>query len=71
MARRITDRQGRTVTEGDPDFDKVRIDNLESEVRDLIRVVGDLQHRLSRVDGEELQWPGDTYEPQHTRPFEG
>ena len=70
MPRAISDRSGRTVREGDPDFDKVRIDNLEEQVRELLTAVVDLQHRLSRVDGEDLQWPGDTYGPTYTKPYE-
>jgi len=67
----ITDAQGKIYKTGDPDYDKVRIDNLEAQVRELTTAVIDLQHRLSRVDKEDLQWPGDTYEPTYTRPFEG
>jgi hypothetical protein len=66
--RAITDKSGRIFKEGDPDYDKVRIDNLQSEVRELHTAIVDIQHRLSRVDGEKLQWPGDTYEPTHTEP---
>ena len=69
MARAIIDAEGRTVREGDPDFDKVRIDNLEGTVSELVAAVGALQHRLSRVDGEGLPWPGDTYEPRNTTPL--
>jgi hypothetical protein len=71
MPRAITDSQGRTVREGDADFDKVRIDNLEQQVREIQTAVIDLQNRVSRVDGEDLQWPADTYEPTYTKPFTG
>lgn len=67
----ITDSKGRIYKEGDPDYEKVRLSNLESHVRELQVAIIDLQHRLSRVDEEDVQWPGDTYEPTHTRPFEG
>lgn len=66
--RAITAKDGRIVHEGDPDFAKVRLDNLESQIRDLQTAIIDIQHRLTRLDGEELQWPGDTYEPIHTEP---
>lgn len=66
--RAITAKDGRIVNEGDPDFEKVRLDNLESHVRDLHTAIVDIQHRLTRLDGEALQWPGDTYEPTHTEP---
>lgn len=67
-SRAITAKNGRIVREGDSDFDKVRLDNLESQVRDLLTAIVDIQHRLTRLDGEALQWPGDTYEPIHTEP---
>lgn len=66
--RAITDKNGRLISEGDPNFDKVRLDNLEDTVRELHRAIVDIQHRLTRLDGEPLQWPGDTYEPTHTAP---
>ena len=66
--RAITAKNGRVVNEGDPDFEKVRLDYLESQVRDLHTAIVDIQHRLTRLDGETLQWPGDTYEPAHTEP---
>lgn len=69
MPHAITDSQGKIYKEGDPDYDKVRINNLEEQVRELTTAVVDLQHRLSRVDKEDLQWPGDTYEPTNTQPF--
>jgi hypothetical protein len=67
---RITDSKGKTYGEGDPQYDKVRVDNLEEQVRELTTAVVDLQHRLSRVDSEALQWPADTYGPTYTSPFE-
>lgn len=66
--RAITDINGRILKEDDPDFDKIRLDNLEREFREIHRAVVDIQHRLTRLDGEDLQWPGDTYEPTHTEP---
>lgn len=66
--RAITDKDGRIIREGDSDFDKVRIDNLEDRIRDLHTAIVDIQHRLTRLDGEALQWPGDNYEPTHTEP---
>lgn len=66
--RHILDSEGRKVSEGDPDFDAVRISNLEQLVRELMTAVVDLQYRLSRVDDEPLQWPGSEYEPTHTNP---
>lgn len=68
--RAITDKSGRIVHEGDPDFDKIRLDNLESDIRELHTAIVDIQHRLTRLDGEPLQWPGDHYEPTHTKPAE-
>lgn len=62
------DKKGRLVREGDPSFDKVRLDNLEQDFRELHRAIVDIQHRLTKLDGEPLQWPGDTYEPTHTEP---
>jgi len=66
--RAITDKNGKVVSEGDPRYDSVRLDNLQEEVRELHRAIVDIQHRLSRLDGEALQWPGDSYEPTHTEP---
>jgi len=66
--RAITAKEGRIVKEGDPDFDKVRLDHLVSQIQDLKTAIVDIQHRLTRLDGEELRWPGDTYEPSHTEP---
>jgi len=68
MARHITDDSGRIVPEGDPEYNEVRIGNLEQRVRELIAAVGELQHRLGKVDGGELAWPGDTYEPPDLPP---
>lgn len=68
MPRGVTDDTGRIVMEGAPHYDKVRIDNLEQTVRELIAAVGELQHRLGKVDGGELAWPGDTYEPPDLPP---
>jgi hypothetical protein len=68
VPRAITDINGRIVKEDDPDFDKIRLDNLEREFREIHRAVVDIQQRLTRLDGEDLQWPGDTYEPTHTEP---
>jgi hypothetical protein len=68
---RITDKDGKTYGEGDPDYLKVKVSNLEDTVRELSTAVVDLQHRVSRLDGEQLQWPGDTYEPTFTRPYGG
>lgn len=61
-------KDGRSVREGDPDFDKVRLDNLEDDFRELHRAIVDIRHRLTKLDGEPLQWPGDTYEPTHSEP---
>jgi hypothetical protein len=66
--RAITAKDGRILKEDDSNFDKVRLDNLESQVRDLHAAIVDIQHRLTRLDGEALHWPGDTYEPTHTEP---
>jgi hypothetical protein len=59
---------GKAYKPGDPDYDKVRIENLEHTVTELVQELGDVQHRLSKLDGEDLHWPGDTYEPRHTTP---
>jgi hypothetical protein len=53
----IIDKDGRIYKESDPDYDKVRISII------------DLQNRVSRIDGEDLQWPADTYEPTYTKPL--
>ena len=69
MPRKIIDsKTGRTVGEEDPDFDRVRIDNLEETVSELSKALVNAQHRLSRLDKEDVPWPGDTYEPTDTRP---
>jgi hypothetical protein len=68
--RSIQDKNGRLVRQGDPRFDTVRLDNLEEDVREIHRAIVDIQHRLTKIDGEPLQWPGDTYEPTHTTPAE-
>ena len=65
----ISDSEGRPVREGDPRYDKVRIDNLETHISELETAVVDLQNRVSRLDGEPLQWPGDTYGAKYTEPF--
>jgi hypothetical protein len=55
---KITDHStGKTVGEADPDYLKVQVSNLEQTVRELTAAVGELQHRLSAMDGRELEWP--------------
>jgi hypothetical protein len=66
----IDEKTGRTVMETDPDFDRVRADNLDRLVADLLAVIVELQHRVSKLDGENLQWPGDTYPPLFVDPYE-
>jgi len=67
---RITDhKNAKSYGPDDPDYDKVRISNLEDTVRELQKAIVDLQHRTSRLDHEDLQWPGDTYEPTRTTPY--
>ncbi len=61
MPRVITDSEGRHYREGTPDFDKVRIDNLEERERELVKAVADLQNRVAKLDGGDVGWPGDTY----------
>lgn len=65
----IIDKDGRIYKESDPDYDKVRISNLQSQVSELQTAIIDLQNRVSRIDGEDLQWPADTYEPTYTKPL--
>lgn len=48
---------GKTYGEDDPAYLKVKVGNLEQTVRELTEAVGELQHRLSAIDGRELQWP--------------
>jgi hypothetical protein len=48
---------------GDPDHLKVNAGNLVETVRLLVVAVGELQHRLTAIDGTKLRWPGNTYEP--------
>ena len=62
---------GKRYGPDDPDYDKVRISNLEHTVRGLQTAIVDLQNRTSRLDHEEIPWPGDTYEPMHTTPYAG
>ena len=59
---------GRTHKPRDPDYWQAKTRELEGTVRELTTAIVDIQHRLSRLDREELQWPGDTYEPKHTEP---
>ncbi len=61
MPRNITDSEGRTHSEGSPDFDKVRIDNLEDTTRELAMAVAEVQKRLAKLDDGEVHWPGDRY----------
>jgi hypothetical protein len=65
----ILDGEGRAYPPDHPDYDKVRINNLESHVRELQVAIIDLQNRVSRLDREPLQWPGDTYGPTFTEPY--
>ena len=68
MAPQIIGRDLKTYGPGDPGYDNARIENLESQVGELMTAVIDLQNRLSRQDGEPLRWPADTYAPQNTEP---
>jgi hypothetical protein len=38
--------------EGDERFERVRIENLEDQIRVLLAAVNDLQRRVSSLDGE-------------------
>ena len=67
MAPSIIGLDGRVYSEGEPDYDKVRIDLLREQVGDLITAVVDLQNRVSRQDAEPLHWPADTYGPTNTK----
>ena len=59
---------GRTHKPSDPDYWQAKTRELEGTVRELTKAIVDIQHRLSRLDGEELEWPGNTYKPDHTEP---
>ena len=66
--RRFLEQQRRpSHGEGEPDQLKVA-GNLEETVRLLVVAVGELQHRLTAVDGGKLRWPGNTYEPPDLPP---
>jgi hypothetical protein len=66
----IDDKTGKVHSENHPDYLNVEVSNLKGTVSELLTAMVDLQHRVSRLDGEDLQWPGDTYEPRHTNPAE-
>lgn len=59
---------GKIVSPRDADYERMAISALRGQYSDLLQAVVDLQNRMSRMDGEALQWPGDTYEPRHTEP---
>jgi hypothetical protein len=46
-----------------------RVAELSETLSRLVGAVVDVQHRLSRLDGEGLQWPADTMPPRHTKPL--
>lgn len=71
MVSIIDPKSGRRVAEGEPGYLEAKVANQEVTIRELVMAVVDLQHRLSTVDSEQLQWPGDTYEPQYARPYVG
>ncbi len=66
----VDPKTGRALSEDDPDYLRVKVADLESQVQQLAAAVGNVQHRLSRLDREDLQWPGDSYEPTNTEPYD-
>ncbi len=66
----VDPKTGRALSEDDPDYLRVKVADLESQMQQLAAAVGSMQHRLSRLDSEALQWPGDAYEPTDTEPFD-
>jgi hypothetical protein len=70
--RRFLEQQRRcqrpSYGEGGPDDLEVKADNLEETVRLLVVAVGELQHRLTAIDGRKLRWPGNRYEPTDLPP---
>ena len=68
MALQIIGRDLKTYGPGDPGYDNARIENLESQVGELMTAVIDLQNRMSRQDGEPLRWPADSYGPAKAKP---
>jgi hypothetical protein len=55
--------QRRRPSYGEDDPDQLQVaGDLEETVRILVVAVGDLQHRLTAIDGRKLRWPGNTYE---------
>jgi hypothetical protein len=56
-------RTGRVVREGSPDNLEAKVLGLEGTIRELMTAVADLQLRLSSVDGADVPWPADTYDP--------
>jgi hypothetical protein len=61
--RFLEQRQRPSYGEADPDHLKLNAGNLEDTVRLLVVAVGELQHRLTAIDGRKPRWPGNTYEP--------
>jgi len=53
---------GKTHKPSDPDYWQAKTRDLEDTVRGLTQAVVNLQRRVSQLDGEELDWPADTYE---------
>ncbi len=53
---------GNTHAPTDSDSWQVKARDLEDTVRGLTQAFVNLQHRVSQLDGEELDWPADTYE---------
>lgn len=65
---RIIISEGRTWGPDDPGYEKACIAKLQEQVMELQTAIVDLQNRVSRLDGEDLQWPADIYPPTHTKP---
>jgi len=63
VASIIDPRSGKVVRPDDPDFLETKVRVLEADLRASIAAIVDLQHRVSEIDGRDIGWPGDTYEP--------
>lgn len=61
---------GQIIAPGHPDYDKVGVENLEAEVRALTVAIVDLQHRVARLDREDVDChPWNSYPPTHTAEY--
>jgi hypothetical protein len=59
---------GRLHNPTDSDYGRQRINHLERRLSDVTAALVNVQNRLTRLDGEDLPWPADRYEPVDTEP---